>query len=231
MAWSLFSSGETPKSWADALLKAGGWPVTAANEQSLIAWAIQEGGGGTYNPLNTTEPGFGATGTLNGAGVKDYPSWAEGISATVATLQGGAYSSITSDLKSGNGISSNASGALSTWGTGSYAVSISDHWSAAAAYLSGKSVALPGGGATPPPAGGGGTSGILDLPASIGSFFGDADTFVTKLMWLVNPASWVRIGAFLAGVVLLLLATHALISVGSGGPVMPSMPSVMPVPV
>jgi len=67
-------------------------------------------------------------------------------------------------------------------------------------------------------------------PGDITGFFTDADTFVTKLLWLVNPASWVRIGAFLVGVALLLFAIHALIAVNNGQPIV-SMPSVVPVPV
>lgn len=98
----------------------------------------------------------------------------------------------------------------------------SGNWPASTA-LTGDSV-TPGGGSV--------LSGILDLPASIGSFFGDADTFVNKLMWLVNPASWVRIGAFIAGVAMLLLAAYAFIAIGEGSDkIMPSMPTVMPVPV
>jgi hypothetical protein len=82
---------------------------------------------------------------------------------------------------------------------------------------------------TPAPAGGG---GLLDFPKQILDAFTSADGLVNKLMWLVNPASWVRIGAFLAGAALLLLAAYAFIAIGEGSDkIMPSMPSVMPVPV
>jgi Phage tail lysozyme len=76
----------------------------------------------------------------------------------------------------------------------------------------------------------GGGGGVFSWPQDITGFFTDADTFVTKLLWLVNPASWVRIGAFLVGVALLLFAIHALIAVNNGQPIV-SMPSVVPVPV
>jgi len=72
--------------------------------------------------------------------------------------------------------------------------------------------------------------GGISWPGDITGFFSDADTFVTKLLWLVNPASWMRIGAFLIGVALLLFAIHALIAVNSGQPII-KMPSVVPVPV
>ena len=97
------------------------------------------------------------------------------------------------------------------------------------------------GGQSPPPtpvggsAGGGGGGGnpladLFSFPSQIINFFGDANSFVNKLMWLVNPASWLRIGAFLVGVVLLLFAIHAFIAVGEGKPIV-SMPQVIPVPV
>lgn len=83
---------------------------------------------------------------------------------------------------------------------------------------------------TPPPANGQG--GLLSFPGEITNFFSDFDAFVSKLAWLVNPASWLRIGAFLVGVTLLLLALYALIAVGEGSTdIFPKMPSVMPVPV
>jgi hypothetical protein len=90
---------------------------------------------------------------------------------------------------------------------------------------------IPQGGATPPPGGGGGGgTSLLSLPGDIVKFFTDANTFVTKLMWLANPASWLRIGAFLAGIALLLFAIHALVAAGKGEPLV-SMPTVIPVPV
>jgi hypothetical protein len=73
--------------------------------------------------------------------------------------------------------------------------------------------------------------GLLDIPSQMTGFFSDADTFLNALMWLVQPSSWVRIGAFLAGVALLLFAIHALIAVGEGEPLLPKAPSVVPIPV
>jgi Phage tail lysozyme len=87
-----------------------------------------------------------------------------------------------------------------------------------------------GAGVAANPASGGG-GGLLDLGPQITGFFTDADKFVTALMWLVSPGSWVRIGAFIAGVALILLAAHALLAVGEGTSLMPEMPKVMPVPI
>ena len=62
-------------------------------------------------------------------------------------------------------------------------------------------------------------SGILSWPGQIVGFFGDADTFVTKLAWIVEPGSWLRIGSFLIAIILLIGAimvfTHADEKIGS----------------
>lgn len=73
-------------------------------------------------------------------------------------------------------------------------------------------------------------SGLFSFPSDITGFFGEADKFVTALLWLINPASWVRIGAFLVGVALLFFAIHAFIAVSSGSPILKT-PDVIPVPV
>ena len=92
--------------------------------------------------------------------------------------------------------------------------------------LSGDTIA-PGGSPAPSQ---GGLGGILSFPSEITTFFTDANGFINKLMWLANPASWVRIVMFLVGTALLLFAVHALVSAGKGEPLV-SMPSVIPVPV
>jgi hypothetical protein len=76
------------------------------------------------------------------------------------------------------------------------------------------------------------TTGIpgLSWPGEITGFFHDSTAFVDKLMWLAMPSSWLRIGAFLIGIALLLFAIHALIAVGEGQPMF-KMPNIVPVPV
>ena len=73
--------------------------------------------------------------------------------------------------------------------------------------------------------------GFLAWPGEITKFFSEAQTFVDKLMWLAMPSSWLRIGAFLVGVALLLIAIRALIAAGEGAPIMPPMPNIVPVPI
>ena len=75
------------------------------------------------------------------------------------------------------------------------------------------------------------SGGLLGIPSQITGFFSDANTFITAISWLVQPSSWVRIGAFIAGVALLLLAIHAFLAVGEGGSLLPKAPAIVPVPV
>jgi murein DD-endopeptidase MepM/ murein hydrolase activator NlpD len=72
--------------------------------------------------------------------------------------------------------------------------------------------------------------GILSFPSDITGFFSDAKTFVDALLWIVNPASWLRIGSFMIGVILILFAIYALMKVGSDEPLF-KMPQVVPVPI
>ena len=109
--------------WITAFLSALGAPASAANTASMTDWITHEGtygSGATNNPLNTTEPGFGSTSVFNSDNVRNYPTGADGISATVATLEGGGYSDILALLKSGAGLKSGASAGLSRWSGGAY---------------------------------------------------------------------------------------------------------------
>lgn len=45
--------------------------------------------------------------------------------------------------------------------------------------------------------------GIFSIPSEITGFFSEADNFVTKLGWLLQPGSWLRIGAFLMAMILI----------------------------
>jgi hypothetical protein len=116
------------KAWCVALLTAIGAPSTSANVNSIAGWIEQEtswtdtppdGALYTNNPLNTTEPGFGAVGSVNSVGVKIYPTQAQGLAATVAALTNGDYNDILAALRSGNGLTGTYQG-LSTWSGGGY---------------------------------------------------------------------------------------------------------------
>jgi hypothetical protein len=114
--------------WIVALLASIGAPPTTANINSIAGWIEHEtswdssppdGALYTDNPLNTTEPGFGATGSVNSVGVKIYPTLTQGLAATVAALENGDYSDILAALRSGKGLTGTYQG-LATWSGGGY---------------------------------------------------------------------------------------------------------------
>jgi len=72
--------------------------------------------------------------------------------------------------------------------------------------------------------------GGLTWPGDIVGFFSDAKTFVDAGLWLVNPASWLRIGSFVIGILLILIAVYIFTRVSSDKPII-SMPSTVPVPI
>lgn len=116
----------TPLSWAQALLGYLGLPVTSQNLTAITAWELAEGGNwfnsARFNPLDTTMPEPGAT-DMNGVGVKAYTSWAEGFTATIATLRNGLYGPILAALQKGDdALAVAAAVAASQWGTGAFGV-------------------------------------------------------------------------------------------------------------
>lgn len=79
------------------------------------------------------------------------------------------------------------------------------------------------------PSGGG---GIFSFPDEVVKFFKDANSVVKPLVWLVEPGSWIRIVAFIAGVALLLLALYAFLAIAEGSEkITPSAPKPVPVPI
>ena len=116
----------SPLSWAQALLGYLGLPVTSQNLTAITAWELAEGGNwfnsARFNPLDTTMPERGAT-DMNGVGVKAYTSWAEGFTATIATLHNGLYGPILAALRKGDdALAVAAAVAASPWGTGGFGV-------------------------------------------------------------------------------------------------------------
>jgi hypothetical protein len=122
-------TGDTPTSWAQALLADLRAPPTRCNLTAVLAWEGAEGGNwhnpAAYNPLNTTLklPGSrGAVQTQNPAvWVQAYTSWAQGMTATLASLR--VFPAIGAALRQGGSaqavaqavVTPNASG--HTWGT------------------------------------------------------------------------------------------------------------------
>lgn len=121
------SGGVTPASgsedaWITAFLASIGAPATTANRASLTAWIQHETPWppvAANNPLNTTQPAPGAT-DYNSVGVKNYPSAAEGMGATKATIENGLYNDVLMALRGGNGLCGRSWAGLSKWSGGGY---------------------------------------------------------------------------------------------------------------
>lgn len=93
----------------------GDVPSTTNQLRLFQAWAGAEGGGGAYNPLNSTEPAPGAT-NFNSVGVKNYPDFKSGVAATIRTIKNGRYPTLLAALRAGDAQAFIAAkGELGTW--------------------------------------------------------------------------------------------------------------------
>ena len=110
--------------FARDLLAALGDQATPQAVGAIAAWAAGEGSCARDNPLDTTEPEPGASpfNTLPGGGhVWNYPSWSEGVEATVATLRNGLYPTVLAALADQpSPVSLEAAVRKSPWGTGRF---------------------------------------------------------------------------------------------------------------
>jgi hypothetical protein len=120
-------TGTAATEWASAILSALGAPETTANLDSMIAWFNSEQGGGANNPLNTTLQTAGSDGSVvsvstGGTPAESYDTPADGVAATVQSIEQSGYSNILADLKAGTGLigASNVSSDLSNWSGGGY---------------------------------------------------------------------------------------------------------------
>ncbi len=85
------SGPATYATWARVFLATIHAPSCDENLLLVVAWETQESTAAVYNPLATTHEMAGAT-TFNGAGVKNYISFAQGVQAAADTLETGAAS-------------------------------------------------------------------------------------------------------------------------------------------
>lgn len=124
----------TKGGWAQALLVALGAPVTTTNMAFIAAWIDREGTRARWNPLATTQGGYGETGTINSIGVREYDTAEHGIQATVHTLRNGHYPTILASIMAGNPTAS--LGAASEWQTYSGGTDYGNQiWSLAQNYI------------------------------------------------------------------------------------------------
>jgi len=105
--------------WQRGVLQALGAPATSSNLRFLNAWQQAEGGGASFNPLNTTQHAPGAS-SYNSVGVRNFVSPQQGIQATARTLMNGFYNPIVQGLRSGQASATQLAQevARSPWGTG-----------------------------------------------------------------------------------------------------------------
>lgn len=98
----------------------GIWAPITPNTMALIyAWRQTEGGKAAYNPFNTTQkmPGSTLYGT-NKAGVQNYATPRDGVTATVNTMRNGKYETVLSLLRSDASPTDVAQAIIaSPWGT------------------------------------------------------------------------------------------------------------------
>lgn len=193
----------TVDEWAQALLEAGGWPVTVEKRIGIVAWALAEGdiavprcSGARWNPLDTTEPAPGAS-NFNPQGVRDYPDEATGISATVATLHDGYYDSTILPVLADEGASAQSLAAAvgaSPWGTGNFARAVEQVASDTAAYFAVVVPGSPPGGAEPPA---GGEPAAAAVPTSVPPAepaAAEGDTMAFLCQQPGQPGVWVVAG-------------------------------------
>jgi len=104
--------------WAHDFLTQLGMPVTSENVRAMVAWQQAEGTSAQYNPLATTQNMPGAT-KFNSVGVKNYLSYADGLTANITAITNGRYTNILNALRAGNSADAVAQAiAASPWGTG-----------------------------------------------------------------------------------------------------------------
>lgn len=174
------------------------YPVTTGNIEALLAWHQAEGGSASFNIFNTTQPAAGAS-NYNSVGVKNYVSYQQGLSATVATLRNGYYPEILAALKANNPYGVAQGLENEPWGTsGSLVASILHGWGIA------------GGGAPDPSAGSGGGSSLPGDPiGAIKGAIGDVGSAASATEKLADPNFWLGLllrAAFIgAGLVLVVV--------------------------
>jgi hypothetical protein len=110
--------GAQHEQFARDVLSGIGAPTTAENIRAMKAWALAEGTKAQFNPLATTRKGSNTT-DFNSVGVKNYPSYQDGVAATIGTLKNGRYPNILAALAQGNSAEGvGLAVAQSPWGTG-----------------------------------------------------------------------------------------------------------------
>lgn len=117
-------AGGSPVQWAIDFLNRGGFPVTGPNVQVVYSWELAEssGGGGMWNPLNTTQQGYPGETPFNDNGgfpVMNYARRDDGLDANAKVIRNGHYPAVVASLMMGTDAAHTALEiSASVWGTG-----------------------------------------------------------------------------------------------------------------
>lgn len=114
-------AGRPADTWAIDFLHAAGFSPTPANVQAVVSWEYAEsaGGGGMFNPLNTTQGGYPGETDFNSVGVKNYPDWRTGIVANARVIHNGYYDQVCQAFQNGTDARTICDLiTMSPWGTG-----------------------------------------------------------------------------------------------------------------
>lgn len=113
--------GGSPDQWALDFLAAAGIAPTPSNVQAVVSWEYAEsaGGGGMWNPLNTTQGGYAGETDFNSVGVKNYVHREDGITANARVIHNGYYPHVLEAFARGDNARATADAiTASPWGTG-----------------------------------------------------------------------------------------------------------------
>jgi hypothetical protein len=218
-----------------ATLAAFSAPITYENVVGMTAWAFCEGPPGSqgqYNPWNTTWPGgqqYGNQGGVNVKGplggnpqqnggnpVKDYVGWADGVLATVKTMNN---TGIPGVLKSGSSADAIAQAVGSArWGTSPACIQskIGTYQSNPTQLCADLNTSVNSGGTNQ-----GGSGATADAGAAVpinGPSFGSLIGGLGKLLsTITSVAFWKRLGQGAAGVALVLIGALFILSETKAG--------------
>jgi hypothetical protein len=104
-------------------------PDNANTVETMASWINHEspwnssppdGAMFTWNPINTTLPGFGSTSVVNSVNVRIYPTENQGVQATAATLEEPQYATILQNLRWSIGLCNASYSELSLWSGNGY---------------------------------------------------------------------------------------------------------------
>lgn len=113
-------AGASPIGWAVEWLEVAGFPGTPSNVRAVLAWMSAEsaGGGGMFNPLNTTQGGYAGETNANSVGVKNYRTRADGLAANAKVIHNGLYGPVVAAFQRGDSARAVVDAIVrSPWGT------------------------------------------------------------------------------------------------------------------